>query len=556
MPYYLIENFNAGLDLRKASEVAPAGSLRVLNNAVINAGGEIEKRKAFVKNTALTAYGQAYQGEVVGPVEVPGVEGTAFFRHHASGDPAGWTQGDGLSGSSNASYIDQGDGLAAFRFWASEITNSSIRLSNPTLLHARTAHEFGAGDYPGYLVDDFVGKVYTVDGYYNGSLTFKALHFLQYMLAETGEPFIFDPNSGQWGGRHAQVTLKDKSYVIRGDVLMASAIGEPMNFSDLGSGQLRLSSQGISIGVPTMLALYYGQLAVFGTRGVQFYDVDADFAQNQFLRTVATSLFAPRTVIGYGDGDIIYLSRTGIRSMSARDSSNLAITTDIGSPIDDLIRDALKYDSSQAESTGGTTTPHADFYSLAMSLVYPMTGEYWLFLKEKIYVLSRHEGASVMAWSTFDLPEPATANLSTINGAVKSRWCADACEVGDTVVMRNFCDEMFLFGGTDGETYDESEVEVITPFMDMERPGDNKYFTGLDVVCQGEWDVEVCTNPQPEGVPLEWEKVAQVDGTTRQQVRIPLNHQGMQIALRLTSRSPLRALLSQVAIFFDRGEQK
>jgi hypothetical protein len=43
MALYLVQNFASGLDLRRSAETAPPGSLRVLTNAFINEGGEIEK---------------------------------------------------------------------------------------------------------------------------------------------------------------------------------------------------------------------------------------------------------------------------------------------------------------------------------------------------------------------------------------------------------------------------------------------------------------------------------------------------------------------------------
>ncbi|MHC2536987.1 hypothetical protein [Bradyrhizobium diazoefficiens] len=49
MPYFTITDFAAGLDLRRASLTAPAGTLRSLRNAHITPGGEIEKRMAFQK---------------------------------------------------------------------------------------------------------------------------------------------------------------------------------------------------------------------------------------------------------------------------------------------------------------------------------------------------------------------------------------------------------------------------------------------------------------------------------------------------------------------------
>lgn len=55
MPYFTITDFAAGLDLRRSSLTAPAGTLRSLRNAHVSPGGEIEKRYAFVKFKTVDA---------------------------------------------------------------------------------------------------------------------------------------------------------------------------------------------------------------------------------------------------------------------------------------------------------------------------------------------------------------------------------------------------------------------------------------------------------------------------------------------------------------------
>jgi hypothetical protein len=47
MPYFTIEHFAAGLDLRRSPLTAPSGTLRKLVNCHVSAGGEIEKRYGF-----------------------------------------------------------------------------------------------------------------------------------------------------------------------------------------------------------------------------------------------------------------------------------------------------------------------------------------------------------------------------------------------------------------------------------------------------------------------------------------------------------------------------
>lgn len=53
MPYFAIEDFKAGLDVRRSRFTSVAGTLQKLVNAHISRGGDVEKRKAFVRKGAL-----------------------------------------------------------------------------------------------------------------------------------------------------------------------------------------------------------------------------------------------------------------------------------------------------------------------------------------------------------------------------------------------------------------------------------------------------------------------------------------------------------------------
>lgn len=542
MAYYLIDNFAAGLDLRRSAEMAVAGSVRRLDNAFINEGGEIEKRKAFVRDAVLTAYGQTanYKHRINGPFEVPGYPGAVFFRHQHNSLPGGsFAAGAG----SFAESYTIGSGYQAMKFWAMKNTLSP-----------------GGGIgalYRGGSYSQFSNTGYLVDAYWRADtkIPFTDHVLVTFTNDEPTNNSVVTVNDGH--GYH--MVLKNKGYSVDGDILYSSAVGDLVDMAGTGSGFLNLSTQGASIGEAISLADYFGQLAVFGRRGAQFYAVDPDFAANQYLRRIDLSLFAPRSVTGYGDGDVLFLGRDGIRSLQARDSSNLARVTDVGSPIDRLIRAELQYDAEEQEpifSAGDADQPLADFYNMATGIVHPDTGQFWLCLKDKIYVLSRFPASRVQAWSAFDLPTPLTANLSSVNGPVKSQWVADIAQINETLVFRTFADEVFVYGGDNGETYDDSPVIVETPFLDFGTPGGNKYFNGLDLVCEGLWEVEASTKPVADYRDVQWIRVAEIDGRTRGISKVPMQMQGTQIALRLTCRSQYAARLAQIGIHFNKGADK
>jgi len=84
MAYIVIENFKFGLDARRSELTSKPGTLVNLENAHINQGGEVEKRKAFIKTDIVSS---------INPSLIPkgfqeGVDGIYVFGTFV--DPGGW----------------------------------------------------------------------------------------------------------------------------------------------------------------------------------------------------------------------------------------------------------------------------------------------------------------------------------------------------------------------------------------------------------------------------------------------------------------------------------
>jgi hypothetical protein len=542
MAQFVIENFANGLDLRRSHDTAPPGSLRTLNNAFINEGGEIEKRKAFVIHAALTAYGQTanYKGKIAGPWQVGNRNDAVIFRHrHNSLPSTGWVAGAGTLAMRMA--VSTKPMLHA---WAMK---STVALGAGFGSCFRVNAACPSGDYV-YVVESYQTPTFTPDD--NQQIEVQ----ISNTFTDNGEP-IAETHITANNNFMAMAVLKDKGYNGGGNTFKASAVGDPGDMAGTGSGSIDVRSQGLPIGTVYQLGEYFGQLLVCGQKGTQFWDVDASFAQNQYLRTIPNSLLGSQTngarsVTGYGDGDVLFLSRSGIRSMQARDSSNFAKVSDVGSPIDALIKTALNVADAPNETTDGSVQNANDFFHTAIGVVHGGSGQFWLFLKEKVYVLSNYPSAKVRAWSTFDMPTPTPANLTTKNGVAKGRWCGDACSIRDDIVLRNFADEVYFYGGTDTGTYDTSAVEVITPHMDMGRPSSIKQITGFDIACVGTWTLEASLNPQN----IAWETVATFTNSTFCNTGIiPYEAKCSHMALRLTNSTAEKAILGQIIVLYEGG---
>lgn len=541
MPYFVISNFASGRDLRRSIETAPSGSLRVLRNAFINEGGEIEKRKAFVMQEAVTDYaqGEDFKGRITGPHQCPETSKAVYFRHRDAAVPGAPFAGNG----GDAVFVDDTNevtGRLQQRFWV--YPSAQTLVADQAMFHAASTSLYGTTSY---VVESYVEPANLDRVYQHVQQTF------------TGDEPVSEILVAANADRTYQLILRQKGYVVRGKTLYGSAVGDPDDMAGVGSWTTDLSTQGASIGQALAIAEYFGQLVVFGERGMMFWSVDPDPDLNQYLRTLTGSSFGPRAIVGYSDGDVLYLSRSGIRSLQARDSSNLARVSDVGSPIDNVIREKVALDTNDTDPLFAQVTPEAAnemFYNLATGIVHQDSGQAWIAVRDEIYVLSRYPSANVLAWSSFDLPFTVRDTVNA--GTSKASWVADWCQINETVALRNFADEVFVYGGPSGNEYDTSEVEVILPFMDMGRPGTTKVFTGIDIVCEGEWFVEYATDHFGPELETNWAPIAHLDGTTRSGPKISFPASGTQIQLRLTCSDNFAAKLSEVIVYYQEGHQK
>ncbi|UUJ74520.1 packaged DNA stabilization protein [Microcystis phage Mae-Yong1326-1] len=464
MPYIVIEDFSGGLDLRKSAVTARPTSMRTLTNCYVNAGGEIEKRKAFT--TWFTA-AQMVPGET-----------------------------HGIAGSSGALYtFGAGARPAALNTGVNYMRLNGVG----TIVRIRDA-------------DVFDGKLYVVAETTGGVLQ----HFYDGNLVNTAPP------SG------IVRTYRSRMWAVAGDTLFYSALNNPADWSvSAGGGSINLDTQDVGTLCLRGLEAYYDLLAVMGRRGVQLWSINEDPARNQVIQSLGNAgLVGEKAYARVGDGDVLFLSDSGIRSLRARDSSNAASVIDIGSPLDDLVRAQLTTDPAGVVQ---------GFMPDIQSVVEPETGQFWMAWGSTIYVLSIVPSTRIVAWSTYTLPSPINY-ITPVGGRLFIRS-------GDTVT---------LYGGQNGTAYDSSQAEVTTAMISAGTPATDKMWQSLDIACEGTWAVEVATDPAQ---PTVFEAVGTITGPTFGIQKIGLQNFGTHIALRLRSTSASRARLGQIILHYETGDQ-
>lgn len=468
MAYIVIEDFKSGLDRRKMAAASPPGSLQTLTNAHITRGGEIEKRKAFVPKYALPA-GQTY----------------------------------GFAGANGALYV---------------FASASVTVPSGVTCQV-LAHPTGAGTLAGVNASEFFdGKVFASARFSDNS---------NYCFYNGARVTDWDPGAGQTvSGKKATaiLTVKSKVYATFGSVLNFSAIQAPTDWgSGTGSGDgfINMSNQSAGSEVLTGIGRYQNYMAVFGRRNTQIWYLDPDPLQNvqrQVIPEIGT--FAPKSIVNFGDIDIVFLSDTGVRSLRARDASNQAGVSDIGTPVDDEI---IQYVRTLTDAERAA----------AAAVLDPVDGRYIVAIGRRAYAFSYYPSSRISSWSRYELPGQVD-NWVSMDGKLYAR-------TGDTI---------YLYGGDDGQTYDSSEVVVELPYIDGRSIATWKTFTGFDLISEGEWTVYVNTDPN---MPEVWSKIATLQAnrvSTLSQLDLEMVGEATMIKLKLVSSRAGPAKISKLVIHY------
>jgi len=392
-----------------------------LVNAVITPGGEISKRRAFVQVADLT-----------GSFGLASTETTlyVFGRNVVPPTPA--------------------TGVPGVTIGALKVPNS-----NPALEQ---------WDY-----DVFDGKIYL--SAHDPGIAWR--HY--YDDGTAGGVMVETEGTGK--GQHIR-TYQSKIYGVMGKYLYFSAIDDPVHWNTgTGHGYINLSLQDADSETLTSLEVYYDKLAVFSSEATQIWAIDPDPLANAYLQLLrGNGTNAPRSPLQYGSGDVQYLDQSGIRSLKARDSSNSAAVSDIGSPVDPTIQ-ALRLLKGDA------------YMNKAVSLLEPSVGRFWMIFPDRVMVLSYFPGPKVTAWNELTLPELGTATV------------AHAVTCGGKIFIRASDDKLYVYGGIDGLAYNNCGVEVRLPYLDGRKPGHKKMFQAIDATVSGTWRVAVSfdfDNPDAE----------------------------------------------------------
>jgi hypothetical protein len=286
--YYEIAGFQIGIDVRKSPLTAPPGSLRMLQNAHITPGGEIEKRSAFVY--WCTA-------------------------------PAGSL---GLCSVNAEIYTHLPDGGGGTITPPTDTAIGVIHITAPAGVTLIKQLDFDVFDGSIFAVmQDAPGDTYC---YFNGVYVPDADNRCTTCRTYKGKMY------GVWG--------RLLSFSANGDptVWTPAATGDPAN----GAGSVPLNANDGDAEALMGMEVYYDKLAIFSTESCQLWFLDPDPNLNQYYQTLRDAgTLAPNSVRQYVANDVYFLGTHGIRSLRARDLTTTAAVADVGSPLDPMIQQLI-----------------------------------------------------------------------------------------------------------------------------------------------------------------------------------------------------------------------
>ncbi|HEY1431138.1 MAG TPA: hypothetical protein VGF39_05860 [Stellaceae bacterium] len=442
---------------------APAGSLRLLRNAFVTAGAEIEKRAAF------TTWRTATAGSI------------------------------GLMSRDGVTYV---------------VVNGASAITAPT------------ASAPGIIALPYGETIVRVADWdlFNGQF-YIVLQGVTRYWHYYNQVYVSDALATASSVR----TFGTKVYGVDGRILRYSAINnpalwtpDPVPANNAGQGYVDLSAQDADSTVLVGLEVFNNQLAIFSKLSTQFWSVNADPAQNQFRGLLrSTGLLGANALHSFGNGDVMYLSAYGIRSLRVQNLSLTAGTTDVGTPVDALIQQLMV-----ANGPG--------WFAGARCLVQPRSGRLFMMLPDRILVLSTFQEPAITAWAQFD----AAFQFN------------ETCVSDPYVMMRGSDGVIYQYGGDQLLTYDSTQAEVVTPALSFENPSKMKIYQAFDVGAEGTWTLSAGCDVNNQATE---EVVATFTGSTFMDQTMTMPEMATHISLRFRTTDASQAKLGYVTVMYQDG---
>jgi len=253
---------------------------------------------------------------------------------------------------------------------------------------------------------------------------------------------------------------------------------------------------------------YRGFLAVFMQNSIQLWKTNPNPGLIELDTTVDNAFLEYHNSIGPISEDIFYLNSSGIHSVTQKVYTDTMATSDVGSPIADLVK---------ASITGNPTLE-------PKALFFPGENQYILALGTDMFIFTHSTKAELNAWTRYVLPET----------------------IQDIATYRNY---LFIRAGTAGgveniysfnpSSYQDAtasstsniDVEILSSYNSLGKPGSWKQVYGSDVMFTGAADLQHRWDSRDTTLETS---AFEISGDSRPGVLIPVELMTTDISYKIT----------------------
>lgn len=536
MPQISFDRFDGGLLLARPSSVSPANSLAELVNMDVQPGGWLRSRptwrKAVLDNGANMALGSLVHGL------------------HSNGGYL-WSFALSMADTQASGVITETVGGRVYRVngEAGEASDYiAVGYLGPTYV--------GLGGLDGATPWDS-GYLVVLRNDTAGTLTraaFRVAVNAGTLLPEVFRTDVTDANMPTTG---VMATAKSRVFALSADgqTVRFSAVGSVTDWTSAGNAGFLPVAQHFGSGQRAYgLGVYQDKLAVFTDRSIQLWALDPN----------PTAIALDRVIDGIGtrhhnsivslNGDLLFLSQTGIRSLTTLSSSLFPSDVDVGLPVNSItpspgfLNNAKPYASNVRAIAA---TPFGQFW---------ITAPYaWLFNKQAdlhgwlAWSYSRQAKLNAWAWHDSHYNDQTT-QYTAITG-----WAA----LGSRMFMRALGPSSMFVMSPGNYTPEETSIAVATQrnpcsvktqWLDFGKPGKRKALTGIDFDGKGVQSIDIYVSVDGNRAGVLAESIAvgsSQGGWTYSGEMLPLSTDGTEFQLKLSAVLNQEIQVNRITLHWD-----
>ena len=405
------DSFDFGLDVRRGPATSQPNRLREMTNCYVTTGKEIRKR--------------------------PGLRKIATLESGTKGLRAGLGK---LNTFYEAGTITHANTL----FLANKVPHSTPGSTTVQKV---------------WYCDAFNGYLYVSIEYANGSV-------IHHYMDGTNPPRITDANCPHGKGvTKAASKIWSTKLAAPYNIVRFSKTDNPKDWTAAGdAGFLSVGLKQENAQDCQALGQFQNKLVCFFQDSAQLWDVDTNPSNNALSQRIfGVGTRYAQSPASFSD-DVFFLADQGIRSITVNQQTANLQDSDIGSPIDSLVRPAI---------TGQNP----------VGVYIAPLGQFWLILGATVFVYTFSRGAKLAAWSKYEFPFPLE-DVTVLDNIVYIRN-------GNNVYQ--FDDTQYTDDGV------PIKLRIVFPFLDFKLPGILKIVQSMDVVVEGSCSLSFLTDGNDTG---------------------------------------------------------